>query len=303
MVRWAIRSDDDASNPETTGIRRVDPSTGEARLVRDAFLVVIHGHDVGRRVLLPASAMDGEPLVIGRSQASSIVLDHDGLSRRHCEIVRDAFGVVLRDLGSRNGTYVNDRRTDSAVLRDGDRVKIGGIVFKFVEDRPAPRPFYDPPVDGLSGLATRRVFDEKLSSAFADARANDLPFSLILVDIDRFKLLNDAHGHLAGDRVLRDLARRISGSVREGDVVARIGSEEFAVIALGVEAEDAHALAGTLHRRVSDEPFVVGNLQLCVTISGGVAPWSARFTSAKAMVRFANEQLLHAKNSGRNRVC
>lgn len=164
--------------------------------------------------------------------------------------------------------------------------------------------------DPLTGIANRRHFDRALDREVRRARREQLPLSLIFLDLDEFKHFNDTYGHGPGDEVLRRVARTLDESFRRGgDLVARYGGEEFAVILPGVEARRAGLYAERLRRRIWRMAISVGAPESSerITISGGVAtlaPGSPGFADATpdALLRAADQALYRAKCQGRNRI-
>lgn len=164
--------------------------------------------------------------------------------------------------------------------------------------------------DPLTGIANRRHFDRALDREVRRARREQLPLSLIFLDLDEFKHFNDTYGHSSGDDVLRRVARALDESFRRGgDLVARYGGEEFAVILPGVEARRAGLYAERLRRRIWRMGVSVGAPEAGdrITISGGVAtiaPGSPGFADATpdTLLRAADQALYRAKCLGRNRI-
>lgn len=156
--------------------------------------------------------------------------------------------------------------------------------------------------DGLTGLMNHRAFHVQLRNELTRARRNGTPVSLLMIDLDRFKRLNDAHGHPAGDAILALLARRLRAAVREYDLPARYGGEEFAVILPGLEARGATDGGERVRRIVADSPFPLpGGGTAEVTVSIGVAALEPEMT-AEEWLAAADARLYAAKRSGRNRV-
>lgn len=154
--------------------------------------------------------------------------------------------------------------------------------------------------DVLTGLANRRHADEVLRATIASARRHDRALSAVLVDIDKFKAVNDAHGHAAGDAVLREVALRLAAGLREEDVAARWGGEEF--LLLLPDSPDATVICERLRTSISGHPVNVhGLLELTVSASFGWAPWTGEETG-EALVGRADIALYAAKAGGRNRV-
>ncbi|MEU8243711.1 GGDEF domain-containing protein [Actinoplanes missouriensis] len=156
--------------------------------------------------------------------------------------------------------------------------------------------------DGLTGLRSRRYFEEALGNESARAERYHLPLSMLLLDIDHFKNVNDTYGHNGGDRVLVEVTHRLRELTRPGDVVARYGGEEFAVLLPATGPEQAREIAERIRRGVSAAPIAVSDSRLVrVTVSVGVAGMPAVATTAE-LVLTADRALYAAKNAGRNRV-
>jgi two-component system, cell cycle response regulator len=154
--------------------------------------------------------------------------------------------------------------------------------------------------DVLTGLANRRHADDVLRATIASSRRHNRAMSAVLVDIDRFKSVNDGHGHAAGDAVLREVAERLTAGLREEDVAARWGGEEF--LLLLPDSPDATVVCERLRASISDRPINVhGLLELYVSASFGWAPWTGEETG-EALVGRADVALYAAKAEGRNCV-
>jgi diguanylate cyclase (GGDEF)-like protein len=154
--------------------------------------------------------------------------------------------------------------------------------------------------DELTGLPNRRFALRQLHALLSRARRHDLALSVLIVDADRFKALNDRHGHAAGDAILRGLADRLRERVREEDIVARYGGEEFLVILPDTTPEGAAAVAEDLRDAVATRPISVGRFGLPVTVSVGWGTWGGE--DLDALVARADRGLYAAKEAGRNRV-
>src|SRR4051794_38517457 len=154
--------------------------------------------------------------------------------------------------------------------------------------------------DELTGLANRRFAVRRLHAEISRARRHGQHLSVVILDLDRFKALNDRHGHLAGDAVLRGLGTRLRERLREEDVVARFGGEEFLVILPDTGAEGAAAVADDVRAGVAGEPFPIGRLALDLTVSAGYATWEGE--DLERLVARADRGLYAAKDAGRNCV-
>jgi len=273
---------------------------------REPCLVILDGLDMGRVIALPAAG-----LIIGRDPGCGLALADDAVSKRHLCLAFEGPGrVTARDLGSTNGTFVNGRRIETCRLGDGDKLYLGrATVLKFLfQDRielSCQRQLYESSIrDSLTGAFNRRYFSEKIDADLSFGRRHGLPLSLLLLDIDHFKRVNDTHGHEAGDEVLRAVCRTVAESIRAEDVLARFGGEEFAVIALGTGLDGGRTLGERIRGNIGAAPFRAGDgLEIRMTLSAGVAalrPGSE--VDAGEMIAAADENLYAAKNAGRNLV-
>ena len=156
--------------------------------------------------------------------------------------------------------------------------------------------------DALTGMQNRRYFDDALKEYLDEFGRIDKPVGLMILDLDHFKQINDAHGHDVGDEVLRSVANCLKSLTRYHDVVARLGGEEFAVVAPNVDGDTLVRLAERIRKAVAGLAVVSGNVRLTVTTSVGLAVWD-RKEPADVFFRRADKQLYEAKKAGRNRVC
>lgn len=258
--------------------------------------------------------LEGEEMVIGRDAAAHVSLDDPGLSRLHARLFRDGDGYYIEDLGSTNGTFVAGTKvTSPKKLVEDERVMMGqGVVFKFalqdaLEQEAVNRLYQAAVKDPLTFLYNRRYLDERLSGEFAFALRHGTPLSVLMVDIDHFKSVNDTHGHQAGDEVLKSVAQVVQKTVRVEDVAARYGGEEFIVVARGADPLSAQSLAERLRRMVQKTPVAhpsVSGEFIQVTISVGTATRTPDrpYTTVDALIGAADSALYAAKLAGRNRV-
>ncbi len=157
--------------------------------------------------------------------------------------------------------------------------------------------------DGLTGLYNHRHFHERLTLEVERSQRSGLPLSLLMLDVDNFKLFNDTHGHPAGDEVLRQLARVLTDTRRANDVVARYGGEEFAVILVDTAKFTGAKVAERVRERISGHDFSDAAQKAGkISVSIGVATFPEDGTDAEALVRAADTALYAAKRAGRNRV-
>jgi len=246
---------------------------------------------------------------IGRADDCEIVLNDGSISRRHAEIVRGESGYEIRDLRSTNGTYVNDKLVANARLRAGDLIRVGNHLLKFLVADDMEAQYHETVFsmmtrDGLTGTLNKRFLIEVVERDVARCGRSGVPLSLLLFDIDRFKLINDKHGHLVGDEVLRQTARRVQDVLQDGDLFARYGGEEFVIALVQIERSDAALLAERIRAAIADHSFNTRAGQLDVTISIGVAVLAeVEVCDLDSLIQLADERLYEAKGRGRNQVC
>jgi two-component system, cell cycle response regulator len=305
-VPTSLIDEDDGDDAEQTVIAQV-PVQGAlgATKQRHAYLIVLAGANIGAVYRIHA-----KETFVGRSQKCEIAIGENGISRRHAKLTMLGDSeILLQDLGSTNGTFVAEQQVSSMVLKDGDRFQLGGTtLLKFsisdeVEESFQRRLYESSVKDGLTGLHNRKHFDERLDAEFGFALRHGSALSLILVDIDHFKRVNDTYGHQAGDEVLRVVARTLEANIRTEDVVARYGGEEFAVVARGISADQAVMFASRMRSLVEALPIIVENTAINLTISAGVATYiNGVFSDKEELVAATDRALYGAKETGRNRV-
>jgi diguanylate cyclase (GGDEF)-like protein len=289
------------TNVRSKTVVTVISKISERAVGKDACLVVIYGLELGRKYNL-----DSANIVIGRSSKSEIQIDQESVSRNHAKIINTGKSIILRDLGSTNGSYVNDQLIDEYVLRDGDFIKIGRTIFKFLSGGNIENAYHEEiyrltTVDGLTQVFNRRYFLEQLDREVSRARRYRRELSLILFDIDHFKQINDTYGHLAGDYVLKQLATVVKGKIRREDILARYGGEEFAIVLPEIDAPNAVTFAEKVRKIVEKAPFKFEDTKIAVTVSVGVAN-CGETDDAAALIKRTDEKLYEAKGAGRNVV-
>jgi diguanylate cyclase (GGDEF)-like protein len=270
-----------------------------------AYLVVLAGVSAGEMFKLQY-----ERTIIGRGPKVSVRLNDEGVSREHCQILREGERVILEDLGSTNGTFCNGIRIDRRELTDGDKIMVGSTtILKFTYhdylDEVFQRQMYESALrDGLTKVFNKKYFTDYLEKEFAYAARHSSPLALIFLDIDFFKKINDSHGHPAGDFVLSELSQMMSSLVRTEDVLARFGGEEFTVLCRGTEIAGAKIVAERLRHAVEERTFTFGGKNIPVTISLGIASVpDTGINDHSSFLAAADKALYEAKRTGRNRVC
>lgn len=265
-------------------------------------LVIIEGTNVGS--LIPVADV---PVTIGREPGNFVVLNTVGVSRRHAVVRMEEGVVILEDLESKNGTFVNREPAKKAVLKDGDLVFIGAATLKFLSAENVERSYYDhlhevSAQDVLTELPNRRYFDDFMTREVARYHPADGGLALLVIDVDFFKNINDTLGHLAGDSILKELASVMSSGLRRSDFLARYGGEEFSLVLPGTPRDNAAVIAEKLRATVAQHEFCYRDQRVPVTISIGVAMWSVQMTRPADLIDLADKQLYRAKEAGRDRV-
>ncbi len=275
---------------------------------QDACFIMIRGPVQGHRF-----SLSGTEMIMGRESTVDFSIADSAVSRAHARIFRDrrANQTFLQDLGSSNGTFINGvsvRPNEKIELAKEDIIGVGSTLLKYL-----PAGEYEilawghmdaaAHTDGLTGISNRRFLSRVLEAEFKRAKALKLDLSLLCLDIDHFKSINDTYGHDAGDYVLKELTQVISRRVAgEANVFARSGGEEFAVLFAGISADEASSVAEDLRRSVEHHRFDYDGETLRVTISVGVAQLARSADSPKSFFKEADRALYAAKERGRNSV-
>ncbi len=290
-------SDDaDAKTRVTDAVSLKPTDTQQDALV----LIYPAGPNIGRKYEL-----EGKTIVIGRDPSNDIVISSDSVSRRHARITTEGGRRLLTDMQSTNGTYVNEDPIIAQFISQGDQVKVGDTIFKYLAGSDVETSYHEEIyrmtiIDGLTGAFNKRYFMEALEREMSRSQRYGRPLSVLMFDIDHFKRVNDTYGHLAGDYVLQALARVISTRARREEIFARFGGEEFVILLPETEKEGAMELAEQLRRRVGDYDFVFEGEEIPITISVGVATIHGDSLSENELIKLADDKLYEAKKAGRN---
>lgn len=285
---------------QSTSIKESSPAES-----RDRFLLVrIEGESLGQVTLLQT----GE-FVIGRAQSAALCVVDPGVSRHHARLVRGPRNYVIQDMGSANGTYVGGQQIDEKELVDGDIIQLGPtVMYRYsvtdADQQAMLEHLYDASVtDALTAAYNREYFDTRLASELAYARRHEAPLSLIILDVDHFKAVNDEYGHRVGDQVLVSLVRTIRPALRTEDVFCRYGGEEFAIILRTTDVEQAACVAERVRHIMAELRIENAAGDFGITISLGCASLKCCDTqTAESLIAVADRRLYQAKNSGRNQV-
>jgi two-component system, cell cycle response regulator len=272
----------------------------------DACLVLLHpsGPDLGRR-----TALEGASYIIGRDTDADLVVPRSAVSRQHGRLFRDEQSQWwVEDLKSTNGTFVNEQRVTAVRLAEGDLVRFGDAIYKFLSGSNVESAYHEAIhtmaiQDAMTGIHNKRYFMEFLEREVSAAGRHGHALTLVILDVDHFKKINDAHGHLAGDAVLKELAARIRPRIRREDLFARYGGEEFVCVLPITALAGGVIFAEHLRSIIEEKPARYEGDAIPFTVSLGVATIQAEIEAdAVTLIRAPDEQLYIAKRAGRNRV-
>jgi diguanylate cyclase (GGDEF)-like protein len=292
----------DEETQRTLELKLSTPARGIGR--RRPRLVVLAGANVG--AVFPVT----HGTIVGRASAATIQIESEEVSRKHARIVEAPGGWAIEDLESRNGTFVNGERLRAAhALAEGDKIELGsGIVLRYALfdelDETYHRTMYESSLrDGLTRAFNRKYFEERLDQEFAYSMRHASALSLLMIDLDHFKVVNDAHGHLAGDAVLLQFAAHVQKIIRAEDVFARFGGEEFVILSRGIALDAARAFGERVRASVERYAFVHEGRRFEVTVSIGAAAVPDAGILQPAMLIEAADRALYAAKGTRNSVC
>jgi diguanylate cyclase (GGDEF)-like protein len=274
-------------------------------------LIVLQGDDIGTSV-----ALEGKAFTIGRGTDCDIRLDDNLASRQHAQLMTASGGQVycVHDLGSTNGTFVNGQLVeDPYVLQDGDKIRVGRHVFKFAlldefESEFQMRIQQMIIRDDLTNLLTQRSFFVELERHVArrNAQAEAGALAVLMMDLDHFKQVNDTYGHLVGSQTIKQVGELIEANIRDSDVAARYGGEEYIAFLADATAEVAQRIAERIRAAVEGHEILVvrkgAEVRLTVTISLGISTYPADAADPVELIEKADLALYRAKREGRNLV-
>lgn len=270
-------------------------------------LRVLTGREQGRCIPLGPGTV-----VLGRDPRCDVILENHGVSRRHCELrVHDDHTVELRDLGSTNGTRLAGAQVGEQFvpIPDGAQLQLTRelILELGTASAASTRLFadlYEKAVrDPLTGLYNKRVLGERLAEELALARRSGRPLSLLVIDIDHFKGINDRWGHATGDQVLQGVGGVLAEALRIEDLAARYGGEEFVVLLRDTPEGLARRVGERMREAIAGLRFPVGAETVAVTASMGLATTAEPgIRGAEDLFQRADQRLYAAKRGGRDRL-
>lgn len=270
-----------------------------------AYLTVIRGGDadLGRCVAIESAAR------LGRDPDCELCLADRGVSWHHARISAGADGGYrIEDSGSTNGTRLDGRLLQGAeALADGQKIFLGGSVVRFALADALEAGFQQQVAhlvgtDPLTGLESKRRFDDALDHALAAARTTGEPLAVLMMDLDGIKAINDAHGHLFGAHCIRTAGRLIGRLLQPGGHACRWGGDEFSAFVTRADRRAALELAERIRTAIAGADMRKDGVDLRPTISIGVAVFPADGSDVLDLVAAADRSLYRAKRAGRNRV-
>jgi diguanylate cyclase (GGDEF)-like protein len=271
-------------------------------------LIIMAGSDIGKLFYF-----DEEGKTIGRDVEVHIPLTDHLVSRRHAQVYRqkaeddDAVHHIVVDLYSTNGTFVNGERISKAFLQDGDKIQIGDTTFKFtLHDETDHR--YQQEIqrrihlDDLTGLLSLNYFYERLQRRLKQSRRSRSRVTVLMMDLDGLKAVNEKHGHLAGSFMIKSVGADLRERLGPLGEVGRYGGDEFIAFVPGLKTEEILAHLENLRSAIAGRRFSFKGKPVKVTLSVGLAtfPWDGH--SVEALVAAADAALFSAKQQGKNRV-
>lgn len=279
-----------------------DPVALEANLILIA-------HPENRRLGTRFRLTPGAILEIGRSPSADVCLSEvPSVSRRHARLRYAGRAVTAEDMGSTNGTFVNGELIRGyRVLQSGDRLQVAAVHFKFLHEQDVEHAYYEAIYDlvtrdGLTEIYNLRKYREEVEREFARAVRHRRPLSLILFDLDDFKFINDSYGHLCGDFVLKKATSVVKELLRPEQLFARVGGDEFAILAPETPLNGALALARKLRDRLSNADYSYCDFHLTLSCSFGVAELARTMKAPEDLYEAADRALYNSKHRGRNTV-
>ncbi len=293
-------------NRETRATDRIELETSESDSVEGVpYLVVLAGDCSGKVIRLRRNAT----FITGRTRECDLCFDCENISRKHaCFELDNLANTTLTDLGSTNGTIVNGKKITTALLNNGDRICMGDIILRYsYQDSlefDLQRDLYNKATrDALTGAFNKRYFKENFHKEFSFHRRQNLPLSLIILDLDDFKKLNDTYGHVNGDIVLKSLAKEINSCMRREDIFARFGGEEFVALFRCTPHATAITIAKKLVELISTMKFSTSTIEFNTSATVGLATLEdGNFNSPEELLIKADQNLYEGKHSGKNKV-
>lgn len=294
------------------------------------FILMVAGLMLGQRALLVFGVMSTLAVIaIGLAETSGLITTRFGPLTERITIATTAFFILgttlaLNYLVVRLNRAASDaQRNESAQIKANEELReLQGVLEERVKQRTSELDFSNQQLtmqfervnslqeklrqeaihDSLTGLFNRRHLDEILPIEFARSKRANSPLTILMLDIDYFKKINDTYGHQVGDAVLQSVGNALKASVRAGDIVCRFGGEEFILVFPGMQAQDGQVRAEKLRRMIASQTISEKNQLISVTISIGGSVYPQDGNLYDELISLADLALYRAKQNGRNRV-
>ena len=281
------------------------PNRGVSSIRREACVVHIYptGPGMGTRYEL-----NEEPVVLGRGGDCDIRINDNSVSRKHARIQPGADGFYAVDLQSTNGTFVNDDPISICKLNDGDYLRVGNCIYRYLAGGNVEAEYHEEIYrltifDALTEIHNKRYFLEFLDRELARSVRYTRPLALILFDLDFFRKINHDFGHLGGDYTLREVAGLVRKNIRRDELFDRYGGEEFALVLPETTIDGEVEVAERIRESVGEKTFRFESKDFKITVSLGVAATLGDTElTTKALIQLADAKLYEAKDAGRNQV-
>jgi len=272
-----------------------------------ASLIQYNGANLGKRIQLSE-----QRIVVGRTPEAHLFINEASVSRQHAAISSNAAGFEIEDLGSSNGTFINDVKVSvKTLLKDGDMLRLGTILFRFfasdnAESIMADKIYRMATIDAGTDIFNKKYLLDALESEMKFAKQYKRPLSIIYYDLDHFKKVNDSLGHNGGDVVLRETATICKAAIRKNDVLGRYGGEEFVIVLPDTDQRTAAELAERLRVAVESHIYKIDvdgrNVSHRQTMSVGVSQMTPDMQTIEMFLESADRKLYQSKQTGRNKV-
>jgi two-component system, cell cycle response regulator len=270
-----------------------------------ARLVVLSDKELLQERVLP---LHKHELRLGRGQSCDICFQDESVSTAHAVLRRAQDHWELEDLESTNGSYIGDQRIQRVRLKDGDILRLGKLVLKFFDGEGIESSYHrtlrnQMDRDSFTGVYNRRFAEDLLVRELARCARQKRSLTIAMLDLDNFKLLNDTHGHPAGDMVLKTVTQALVREAGRHDFVTRYGGEEFLIICVDSGREAARDYAERVRVAIAGQRVDYEGCALTVTASIGLASVDEGVEkAADELLAEADENLYRAKHAGKNLV-
>lgn len=297
--------DDDNEPQDKTQIAAIKSRVEDSSQIMDPCLTQLSGLGSGQ-----VFNLKNQELKIGRDPEQCEVWAEDPhISRVHAVIKNENDCTTLTDLDSTNGVFVNGKKIKEQVLKSGDRILIGTrLYFKFSMEfadyqKVQNQKYREANCDSLTKLYNKRFFVDILSREFSYSRRNKTPLSLLMLDIDFFKKINDSYGHLAGDFVLSNVGDILRKELRHENIACRYGGEEFSIILRNTGPMAAENVAERIRSKIEGLDLNYNSHHIRITVSIGIGTYDhLNFETYEELIKFTDELLYESKLNGRNRI-